>query len=363
MSLWLAKQMLAQKMRNLALIVSLKGFAGLKLKMSRGSYDSLLKMDAYNDSKKAWVIELQRSDMYWYDLIVNPTEEFNSRRDIIKQLKAYKEDVESQLEKRFIYFICSRKKVRFNAESGYSYDIKTKAVVFYLLLGKDKQEVMVRFPFISPETDKPICPVLEISSKFITFVFESGKREVVSIHDFLAGAGVNLGIETEVQYIGYTKNPDSRPINGSHEGLNRVLYNTPNDENDIFIYFNLFKVMVKAEGNEKDIEFLVPNSMTDEVDVNTEGLTIEKVLILYFKPIGQKVNLSNEDKEISNILLSMKEKHKVHSVHLYYEIDDTSEYWTFNSDSIPNSKSHVLTAEIKNNKLSLIKGSTYFSEI
>ena len=78
--------------------------------MDRGIYDILLKHPIYQNSKKDWIIETARSDMIGYDLMFDPFDELETRPMVLNQLKQFKKDVESSIEKRFIYFICTRKK-------------------------------------------------------------------------------------------------------------------------------------------------------------------------------------------------------------------------------------------------------------
>lgn len=97
--------------------------------MYRGIFSYLSSNDMYNSSEKEWIVELDRYHRYWYDLIVNPSEVaeyFDTRQLIVDYLKKIKKEVEAHLEKRFIYFICSRERVRFNINKKPSYNPFTK---------------------------------------------------------------------------------------------------------------------------------------------------------------------------------------------------------------------------------------------
>ncbi|EPO4491378.1 hypothetical protein ACUAW6_003429, partial [Vibrio cholerae] len=87
--------------------------------MNRGLYSSMITNNLYRDSDKEWVVELETYHRYWYDLVVNPCEiadYFDTRKLIVNHLKQVKKEVEEHLEKRFVYFICSRERVRFNTD-------------------------------------------------------------------------------------------------------------------------------------------------------------------------------------------------------------------------------------------------------
>ena len=77
--------------------------------MKRGEYRKIIDKEEYRSSKKDLFIELQRIDFYWYDLIAKNVDIAgkDSKTSVIKQVKEFKRIVESNLNKRFIYFICS----------------------------------------------------------------------------------------------------------------------------------------------------------------------------------------------------------------------------------------------------------------
>lgn len=97
--------------------------------MSRGMFASIAASDAYKNADKEWCVELQTYHKYWYDLVVNPNDVadyFDTRKLIVEYLRAVKKHVEESLEKRFIYFICSREKVRFDTNKKPSFNPITK---------------------------------------------------------------------------------------------------------------------------------------------------------------------------------------------------------------------------------------------
>lgn len=70
----------------------------------------------------------------------------------------------------------------------------------------------------------PIYPKFDSAGRFIIFKDKSEKiNTVYSIHDFLLTFEINLNISSEIHYVGYTKNPPKRPLNGEHGGLTSTL--------------------------------------------------------------------------------------------------------------------------------------------
>lgn len=333
--------------------------------MNRGIYKAITTIEQYHNAHKDWFVELQQSQMFWYDLIANPNEyspTVNTKKIIIDDLKYLKKEVEDNLEKRFIYFICTRTKVRFNINKKPTYNRWTKNIKIHLLIGKNKIKKTIKLKIFDINTNQFSNPRIEITEKYITIFNSLNQFICYSIHDFLSHYKINLNISSQVQYVGYTKNPNSRPTNGSHSGFNDVLYNIPSEDNDVFIYFNLFKINAVTKKRNSGNVFVMPNAMSDEIDVDTEGFIIEKCFILYFNSKNQNKNKDNEYKELKNNLLTISKENKIDSIQFYYEFTEYNEYWVFYSSSIQSSIKQIFTIELENESLEVKLGSHMYSE-
>lgn len=321
--------------------------------MNRGIFDVFSDNETYRNSKKEWLIELQQTKMYWYELLVNGHEEIDTRRHIISQLKSLKKEVESCLEKRFIYFICSRKKVRFCINTP---PVPTPYYGFMklrVLIGREKTSKEFVVSALYDENSDLIVPEIDSTGRFILFTHQSGRVISFSIHDYLLTFGVNLGLSTKVEYVGMTKNPNDRPLNGVHGGLSDVLYNVSNDDNDILIYFNLFKVISNAARNEYNISYSIANSMIDEVKVEKEGRIIEKAFRFYFDSNTQIRHRPTERRELINDLKNISNECRIKCLHILFAVEGESEYYKFNSSLISPKHEHCFTVELAQNDISI----------
>jgi hypothetical protein len=181
----------------------------------------------------------------------------------------------------------------------------------------------------------------------------------MSIHDFLQSGGIKSGINTEVHYIGYTKNPSERPINGAHRGLSDMLYRVSNEEHDFFVFYNIFKVLSIGSNPTSPINFCVANSMVDEIKVDEEGRIIEKALIKYFGAEAQEVNKENEEAELENSLERLAAKNNINSVAVQIEMDEPSELHRFFSRSVKPSDKHVFTCRIGSDGVEIVQSSKF----
>lgn len=76
---------------------------------------------------------------------------------------------------------------------------------------------------------------------------------------------INLGIDTEVLYVGSTDDPARRPLKRDHRGYSDSLYGISTAEKDVFVYYNLFKALSITKESPYALHFILGNSMIDEV--------------------------------------------------------------------------------------------------
>jgi hypothetical protein len=329
-------------------------------------FESIINNIAYQEGYKDWFITLSYSSTHWYDLIINPQQiniTLDTKQIITNQLKLLKQKVEKELEKRFIYFIYSRTKVRFNTSKIPTYNPLSKTIKLHLLIGKNHIKKSIKIKITDILIEKYIFPKVILTDKFITFYLVSGHTIISSVHDLLNTVNINLGINSKVQYVGYTKNPNTRPINGIHAGLSEVLYNVSADNNDIFITFNLFKVTTQSLNKDYKFNFIIPNSMSNEIDVDLEGQILEKCLILFFDSNNQTKNKEKEYQELKNNLLKISNKNKINSIQFYYEFERYNEYWFFYSSKVKANSKHIFTFELKDNSVQILPMSKLYSEL
>ncbi len=322
---------------------------------SRGMFSNVLDMDAYQEGEKQWYVELQQSSRYWYELIINDSKEYPFRKNIFQELKELKNLVKEQLDKRFIYFITTRQKIRFSKTKKPRYAWFGNKLYVYLEIGANKKKKRIAVE-VFDEKMQPVKFNVETTDTIISLIDKTGLKMSFSVHDFLEMNAVDLGITSEVHYVGYTKNPDTRPINGLHAGLTDTLYNTSKEEYDVFVYYNLFKVTTQAANKAYGINFVIPNSMTDEVKVDQEGLILEKCLILYFDALNQNRNREKEKSELENHLIELANEFKIKRVIFDLEMEQPTEYFRFGSSAVETKDRHWFTCEMSESGVEIKDG-------
>jgi hypothetical protein len=307
--------------------------------VSRGYFGNIASNPAYIGSTKDWHVTLQQSSCYWYELIVNPPDFADTKDAISSQLENLRAKVEQTLEKRFIYFFASRTKIRFDTTRPPKYSLWNRNLIIAVLVGRDKKRYTIKIKF-GDSGGHSLTPKVEVSERFIRIIHSDTESQTFSIHDFLQAFNIETGITTHLHYIGITKAPADRPLSRKHRGITDTLYNISNEENDFFIFINLFKVMSSAKNDPYGLRFTIPNSMIDEIPTEEEGLIIENSLIAYFDCTSQQLNRKKERATFSNQLASLSKEHKIQSISVHLEMEYPNEYFAFGSDAVPPALSH-----------------------
>jgi len=321
--------------------------------MSRGMFEFIKNEPSYTDADKKWEVELSKSDRFWYDLVIDPPDGFDVNKQISDYLKNLQTVLKSQIDKRFVYFLGARKRVRFSMKRKPRYSFFGDQLNFYVTIGRSDKPIKVTTRIRDSQSGKTIKPRIEVSERLITiFVSESGKVSM-PIHDFLLQCGIDLGIATEVHYVGSTQNPATRPLNRIHRGFSDMVYRVPNEEYDYFVYYNLFKVTSITQNSDSPLRYVVANSMIDEIGVKEEGKIIENIIIKYFGAKSQEENKETEEGELRNTLLLLAHKHKIKSISVLLEMEDPTEHFRFFSRSVPPSDRHKFVCRIQDNTVEL----------
>ncbi len=287
---------------------------------------------------KNWKVELRRFDRFWFDMIINPreTEQGSSAKLISSIMEGRKNEVEDILQNKFVYYICSRKKIRFNINKVPKFYKNSQSFKFSFIVGeKDKDNFQIRF---LDEKGEYCKPDFLIDEKFITIIYPSNYKTTYPIHEFLESFKANTGISSKVEYVGYTINPDTRPLKG-HDGLISVLHNIDTKNCDIMIYYNTFKIV--DANNYREIDGL---SIEDKYKLT------EKCLIEYFDSDNQNKNRTNE----TGFARNMFHKNNISTIEFYLEHSDITDYTSFCSSKVLPSSVHRFKAIFNNGRINIV---------
>ena len=320
--------------------------------MTRGAFNFLRDEKFYKKIDKVWYVNVIRSDCFWFDLIANKSDTYELQEPIKTYLRSLKQHVEETLEKRFIYFFASRPKVRVDIKRKPRYSRFSGALIITLLVGGCRRRVKAKVRFCNENGDV-VKPEVWADEKFIRIFNASGGSTTYPIHDFIRVFKIELGFNTQIHYVGLTKNPESRPTNRQHRGITDTLLNVSTGDNDFFLFVNLFKVTCFAHDHDYGMSFAISNAMIDEVSVNLEGAIIERSLVTYFNSPIQKNEDSHERSGLVAALKRIKSERNIVSITVDLEMEIPDEYFTFFSPSILPAERHIFSFKLKDSNLSM----------
>lgn len=331
--------------------------------MHRGILKDIKELDSYANVQKSIRIALQECTFLWLNNF-SELDELNNNIDVSQatrnHLKEIKNTVKNSFEKKFIYFICSRKMIRFDPSKQPRFTISRKSMKFSIVIDNSvRRSIFVpraNLIFSLGQTGEIVeISKISVTQTSVIFDFENNQDLTMGVHDFLKIFGINLGISNKVEYIGLTVNPEKRPFNLSHSGLSRVLLGNNNKKKfrDYFICYNLFEVSISSE-QKLGFDFFIGNSWLNEIDIATEADIIEKSLILYFGSGYQDKTKTNDYSSLKNNLKQILEAANINDIHFHYEINGGNpDYISFYSDLVKPAIKHYFTIKLDENTINM----------
>lgn len=323
----------------------------------RGGFEDIIKgNELYKNSSKTWIIELQQCDLVLLNQLRETCESILPKKWIQDYLNSIKKSLEDNFEKRFIYFLCSRKRIRFFQGKQPSFSKFSKKLKLLFTVGRSQKCITKYLPKKLFYDNEGNLPLVSTDINYITFFYKAAGRAITyPVHDFVNHFSMSFDANLNVHYVGYTKNPAFRFTSARHDGLLDMLSSVSNEENDFFVLFNLFKVYARTNNSTLPIQFAIANAMIDEVSVDKEGSVIEKAFIMYFDSPLQYRNRKNEYAELKNSLIEMGSDFNISSLQIIYEIEGNEEWQKLYSDSVPAQRCHEFFISIKDGDISLAR--------
>jgi hypothetical protein len=292
---------------------------------------------------RRWQASLLQTEMVWYEPLVNVLDpELDCRNGEIAYVRRLKKEHKEYFDRRFVYFLCSRPRVRFSTTRPARISRITGKLLVWLEVGPKRtvHRLSLKAPAIFDTDRDELIPLRSVSNTatLIDLEFADGDTRVIHVHRFLLQLDVGPKHATQVHYVGLTRNPDTRVLNGEHQGLARTLYRRE-EGRDILVFFHAFAVRSLADDEEHGIRYVVSNAMSGEVDIDTEGLVLETALISYFKPDAQG-DQKNEEARFRNLMATLGRTRRITSLEVILAYPEPRGYYAFGSAHVAASAAH-----------------------
>jgi hypothetical protein len=257
---------------------------------------------------REWQVELLQSKCYWHDQTEEVIDTLDCREEIADDLRRMKQAAAGEPGWRFIYFIGSRKRIRFSKAFPPQYSSVTRQLTYYLEVGADKELMRMTTP-IRTILDEP---KIRFTERVLSYQEDSRSDILGSVHEFHHYNAIEVGVTSNVHYSGATAEP----------GLTDTLRNVSREESDIFHYYNVFRIASHA-------------SRVDDPTMRAEAQLLEDVLVYYFKPDRQG-DRSERKERIARLGRDLN----VRSVAVKLQSEYQNEYFKFGSAAVPAAAAH-----------------------
>ena len=302
--------------------------------MHRGYFGNLANLETIGNRGKTWLVSLDSFNMIWLGHIQKSTETAAAARPVIRKfLSEQKRLVRETLDKRFIYFICSREKIRFRPTRRTRPGLWRGNFTLPFIAGsaETRHDIPVS-PARFPERNGRPPAAISTERDALILHYPEGPDETIPVWSVAANFTFPGG--TEIHYVGYTQNPEDRFTRSRHAGLADVKQRVDARDKDIFIHFNLFRVYLVDAEEEAPVTCFLSNAMLGEVPTNEEGFIIEEMCILYFDSAWQNRNKTKEYARLRNRLKRLRTGKNVSSLHLIYNPADRGNELCFFSSAV-----------------------------
>jgi hypothetical protein len=284
---------------------------------------------------QSWDVTVSESKFYWYDLLTDfpPVPDF--RDPMGRYLRRMQFAVEATMEKRLMFMLVSRPRLRFDTSKATSWGFFGLKLSIPMLVGADQKRDSVSIELKVPEDATLKKPTVQVFERFLTLNWGS-LIETYSVHDLLQNFKTKHDFPSKVQYIGQTRDPAARLLKGRHSGVNRACDNSgPDNDNFLLIQRIEFRhegVPTGArDGSEEGNDLL----LRDQMDL------LECVLIKYFEKEDEKMRSVREVTARQARIRSLQQAHMVQRLQVDLGLEAPDAFQNLYSDRVKVTERHL----------------------
>lgn len=299
------------------------------------SDDMIADAAAQSHMPQSWDVTATESKFYWYDLITDfpPAPDF--RDPLGRYLRRMQFAIEGTMDKRLIYLLVSRPRLRFDTKRTTSWGFFSLKLTIPLLVGPDQVKESIAIDLKTPEDATLKKPTVQMFDKFITLNWGS-LIETYSVHDLLQNFEVKLSFPTKVHYVGQTHDPAGRLLKGRLSSINRICdRNQPDYDNFLLVTRMNINTLGARHPADDGTEAAQEHIQKERMDI------MECVLIKYFEDASLKVRSPREQLARQTRLRNLQNSHKLVALRVNFGMDEPHPFDKIFSEKVPELQKHV----------------------
>lgn len=298
---------------------------------------------------QSWNVAVADAKYHWYDLIAGFPDVPDIRDPVGRHFRRMQFDLEAAMEKRLIYFVVTRPRVRFDTARHVSWGFFSLKLTVPLLVGADNKHDSITLDLEVPFSATLKKPAITVTDRYITLNW-GGFVEALSVHDVLQRYDNTLHAPSIVQYVGQTKDPAGRLAKARLAAVQKLHQNL-SEHNDMLLLVQRMQVeVISDDGDPGELE-ANQNPVAADALLKDRMDAVEAALIRYFE--GSMMR-NRSDKEVASRRERLREIQSANHLERFRVdllLEDACDYDDLASPSAPLSRSHVIDCELKDGEV------------
>ncbi|WP_051293428.1 hypothetical protein [Pseudoduganella violaceinigra] len=283
-----------------------------------------------SSAPQRWNASVAESRFYWYDLLVNDPLVPDFRDPIGRYQRRMQFALDATMEKQLLFFVVARPRLRFDIKKGTSWGFFGLKLSVPLLVGTENRRESITLELEVPFEATFKKPLVTLHDKYITLDW-GALTECYSAHDLLQRFPNDLKYESTVQYIGITRDPQSRLAKGRLPSVNRIV--EENDgARDTFLLIKRMNVSVQTDA---------PDLM-GEASARSHVEVMAASLIRYFEGEKPAHHGTIEQNNRRERLTQLVETYQLESLTVDLGFKEADTFHDLKSASAPLSRRHLV---------------------
>ncbi|QBE62619.1 hypothetical protein [Pseudoduganella lutea] len=224
-----------------------------------------------SSAPQVWTATVAETKFYWYDLLVEGSPLPDFRDPVGRYLRRMQFAIDGTMEKRLLYFLVARPRVRFDLQRSVSWGFFSLKLTIPVLIGPEERKSSITIELDVPFEATYKKPVVQVQDKFLLLNW-GALVETFSIHDLIQRFDTGLAFPSTVLYVGQTHDPAGKLAKGQHSPVNRAR-NAGMLDSDMFLLIQRFDVAVDTTAID----------LSEEASLRTHVDMLEGALIGYFE--------------------------------------------------------------------------------
>jgi hypothetical protein len=289
---------------------------------------------ARSHTPQSWNVTVSESKFYWYDLLIDAPAGPDFRDPLGRYLRRMQFAIEATMEKRLMYALVSRPRLRFDTTRSTSWGFFSLKLSLPVLVGAEGKRQTIAIELKVPEDATLKKPTVQVFERFVTLNWGS-LLETYSIHDLLQSFDVKLDYPSKVHYVGQTHDPAGKLLKGRVSGVNRAMDQAGSDVD----YFLLIQRLdIRSDCMSDPASEL--SDLAQDLQLKDQMDLLECALIKYFEDERADIRGPREVQSRQARVANLEQAHRLQRLHVDLGLESVDAFQNLYSDMVAQASRH-----------------------